>query len=44
MHNLSLSCSSKFSEIYHSCELETILTFFAKSSKLAACLSQDVMI
>lgn len=33
IHNLSLSCSTKFADIYRSCELDTIVNFFSKSSK-----------
>lgn len=37
IHNLSLNCSSKFPDIYRSCEIDTIITFLSKSSKWRAC-------
>lgn len=33
IHNLALNCSSKFPEIYRSCEIDTIVNFFSKSSE-----------
>ena len=34
VHNLSLNCSSKFPDIYRSCEIDTLINFLSKSSKL----------
>ena len=31
VHNLALKCSSKFPDIYQSCELDTIINFIGKS-------------
>uniref|UniRef100_A0AAY4DSR7 SEC24 homolog D, COPII coat complex component n=2 Tax=Denticeps clupeoides TaxID=299321 RepID=A0AAY4DSR7_9TELE len=32
VHNLSLNCSSQLSELYKSCETDTLINFFAKSA------------
>lgn len=31
IHNLSLNCSSQLSELYKSCETDSLINFFAKS-------------
>jgi len=31
VHNLSLNCSSQLSELYKSCETDSLINFFAKS-------------
>lgn len=33
IHNLSLNCSSQLSELYKSCETDSLINFFAKSGK-----------
>lgn len=33
IHNLSLNCSSQLSELYKSCETDSLINFFAKSGE-----------
>lgn len=33
VHNLSLNCSSQLSELYKSCETDSLINFFAKSGE-----------
>ena len=34
IHNLALNCSSKFADLYRSCEVDTIMNFLSKSGQL----------
>eukprot|EP00731_Ephydatia_muelleri_P029503 Em0021g26a len=36
IHNLALNCSSKFADLYRSCEVDTIMNFLSKSVTKAA--------
>jgi len=33
IHNLAMGCSTKFLDVYRCCEMDTIISFFSKSSK-----------
>ena len=33
VHNLALNCSTKYQDIYRSCEIDTLINYFSKSSK-----------
>lgn len=33
VHNLALNCSTKYQDIYRSCEMDTLINYFSKSSK-----------
>lgn len=33
IHNLALNCSTKYQDLYRSCEVDTIVNFFSKSGK-----------
>ena len=33
VHNLALNCSTKYQDIYRSCEIDTLMNYFSKSSK-----------
>ena len=36
IHNLALNCSSKFADLYRSCEVDTIMNFLSKSGQLSS--------
>ena len=33
VHNVALNCSTKYQDIYRSCEIDTLINYFSKSSK-----------
>lgn len=33
VHNMALNCSTKYQDIYRSCEIDTLINYFSKSSK-----------
>ena len=33
IHNIALNCTTKYQDIYRSCEIDTIVNFFSKSRK-----------
>ena len=33
VHNLALNCSTKYQDIFRSCEIDTLINYFSKSSK-----------
>ena len=33
IHNLALNCSTKYQDLYRSCEVDTIVNFFSKSGE-----------
>ena len=35
VHNLALNCSTKYQDIYRSCEIDTLINYFSKSSKFS---------
>lgn len=37
IHNISLNCSSQLSELYKSCETDSLINFFAKSGEDLVC-------
>ena len=34
VHNMALNCSTKYQDIYRSCEMDTLVNYFSKSSEL----------
>lgn len=33
IHNIALNCTTKFQDLYRSCEIDTIINYFSKSRK-----------